>query len=143
MAATSFSEFRTAIDPAWIDYNEHLNDAAYAIVLTRANEALLEHLEMGAEYRKVTGRSLYTVDLHLTYRSEVGADETLQAHSVVVELGAKKLRVETSLVKRDGTVAAVGTVLYLHYDGTAKAVTVFSQQQLDAIAQWLRSDFDC
>ena len=137
MTAQAFSEYTTAIKPEWIDYNHHLNDAAYAQVLTLANEEFLDHIELGVDYRNQTGASLYTVDLHISYQAEVHVDASLNARTVISELGTKKMRVRTELVRNDGVVAAVGTILYLHYDSNIKGVTPFPEDKLVTAQQWV------
>lgn len=132
-----FSEYSTSIPETWIDYNEHMNDAAYAIAISLANEAFLEHLGLSAEYRERTGRTMYTVDLHLQYEAEVHRSETLHANTEVSELGSKKLRLRTTLVRSDGVVAARSDVLYLHYDQGASAVIPFAAEQSTELGRWL------
>ena len=70
--------------PEWLDYNGHLNDASYAIVLTAAHELLLEHLGLSADYRASHQASMFTVEMHLHYLAEVSAGQTLTASTVVV-----------------------------------------------------------
>jgi acyl-CoA thioester hydrolase len=137
MTAQIFSEYQTDIKPEWIDFNAHLNDAAYALVLSQANELFFASIDLSESYRRTTGASPYTVDLHIAYRSEVKSDELLRAHSRIIELSPKKIRVHTELIKRDGTVAAVGTVLYLHYDSKVGAVTPMPDAQLALAQAWL------
>ena len=131
-----FTAFSTRIDPSWIDYNGHMNDAAYAAALSLANEAFLESIDLSADYRARTGRTMYTVDLHLAYLAEVHHDDTLTARTAVAELGAKKVRLATELVRSDGSIAARGEVLYLHYDQHAAAVVPFSDEQSRSLAAW-------
>ncbi len=131
-----FERFRTTVQPAWIDYNGHMNDAAYAQALTLANEAFLEQVDLSAAYRERTGCTMYTVDLHLSYKAEVHASDTLTARTEVALLAPRKLQLRTELVRSDGTVAATAEVLYLHYDQTTGQVVSFSPEQTARLAQW-------
>ena len=139
--AKTYSEFTSSIQSDWIDYNEHLNDAAYAAVLTRANEAFLEHVNLSQGYREKTNCSMYTVEMLIGYQAEVHLSETLSAQTTVSELGAKKIRVETKLFRSDGVLAATGRVLYLHYDGNSEKVTPFSESQI-SILESFKSESD-
>ena len=49
LAAAPYARYRTEVREEWIDYNGHLNDAGYAIVLSEANEVLLAHLGLSAD----------------------------------------------------------------------------------------------
>ena len=136
MVFQHFAEFETALDPTWIDYNNHLNDAAYVKVLSIANELFIDKLELGELYRKQTGASLYTVDLHVSYKSEVSASDSLHAQSRISTLSSKKLEITTELIRSDGVIAAIGTVLYVHFDGSSKSVTEFDPEKFQALAAW-------
>jgi acyl-CoA thioester hydrolase len=113
-----FTAYREQVRPDWLDYNGHLNDASYAIVLTRAHELLLEHLGLSAAYRESRQASMFTVEMHLTFVAEVGADQTVTAATVVVEADHKRLRLRSEL-HADGVLAATGECLYLHVDTVA------------------------
>lgn len=113
-----FTAYREVVRPEWLDYNGHLNDASYAIVLTRAHELLLEHLGLSAAYRASHQASMFTVEMHLTYLAEVSADQTLTASTLVADADHKRLRLRSELFA-DGELAATGECLYLHVDTTA------------------------
>jgi acyl-CoA thioester hydrolase len=116
--AAPFAAYREQVRPEWLDYNGHLNDASYAIVLTRAHELLLEHLGLSAAYRESHAASMFTVEMHLTYVAEVSAGQTITASTLVVDADHKRLRL-TSELYADGVLAATGECLYLHVDTVA------------------------
>jgi acyl-CoA thioester hydrolase len=116
--AAPFTAYREQVRPEWLDYNGHLNDASYAIVLTRAHELLLEHLGLSAAYRESHQASMFTVEMHLRYVAEVSGGQTLTASTVVAEADQKRLRLHSELYA-DGVLAATGECLYLHVDTTA------------------------
>jgi acyl-CoA thioester hydrolase len=113
-----FTAYREEVRPEWLDYNGHLNDASYAIVLTRAHELLLEHLGLSAAYRESHEASMFTVEMHLRYAAEVSAGQTLTASTLVVDADHKRLRLHSELYA-DGELAATGECLYLHVDTAA------------------------
>ena len=123
-----FTGYRTAVRPEWIDYNGHLNDAAYAVVCSEANELFLDALDLGAGYRARTGCALYTVQAHLSFLAQVGPGAELTGESEVVGLDAKRLRVRTALLDGAGTRVFTGEYLYLHVDTSAGRVTPFPAQ---------------
>lgn len=128
-----FTHYETDIKPEWIDYNEHLNDAAYAIVLSQANEDFLRHLNLSDQYRVATKCSMYTVEMLISYQAEVHQSDHLKAKSWISELAPKKVRIKTELIRKDGTVAATGQVLYLHFDGETQKVSPFSETQFSQL----------
>ena len=48
--------YATTVAGDWIDYNGHMNDAAYALVFSRSLDALMDRIGLDAATRKRTGR---------------------------------------------------------------------------------------
>jgi acyl-CoA thioesterase FadM len=131
-----FREYRTRVRPEWVDYNGHMNDAAYSAVLSEANEVLLDALGLSADYRQRTGAGLFTVESHVRYLEECTLDQELTAASVLVAADTKRLHVSTELLDAAGRPMATGEHLYLHVDAGAGRVTAMPadrQQQVDAL----------
>lgn len=127
-----FTDFRTTVASEWVDYNGHMNDSAYSVVCTAANEAFLEHLGLSAAYRERTGAALYTVEAHLRFLRECREGETIAASSVVESFDAKRLWVRTMLLGGTGAPVFEGRYLYLHVgpDG----VTPFPPDRVGVLA---------
>jgi carnitine 3-dehydrogenase len=117
-----FARYTTVVRKEWIDYNGHLNDAGYAVVLSEANEVLLAYLGLSADYRAKTGRAMYTVECHIRYLVECKLGDILEAASFLVSADPKRLRVHTALTRVDGTAVATGEHIYLHVDDAASRV---------------------
>jgi acyl-CoA thioester hydrolase len=129
-APTPFREHRTRVRPEWVDYNGHMNDSAYAVVLGDANEALLEALGLSAEYRGRTGAAMFTVESHIRYLAECTLGQLLAAASLLVSADARKLRVCTELLDEGGEPVATGEYLYLHVDsGKGKSTAMPADRQ--------------
>lgn len=121
--AAPYARYRTEVREEWIDYNGHLYDAGYAIMLSEANEVLLAHLGLSEGYRADTGRAMYTVECHIRYLAESQRGDVIQAASLLVSADAKRMRVHTLLSRDDGVPVATGEHLYLHVDEAAGGVT--------------------
>ena len=134
VAPAPFREHRTRVRPEWVDYNGHMNDAAYAAVLGDANEALLEALGLSAAYRDRTGAAMFTVESHIRYLAECTLGQLLTAASLLVSADARKLRVCTELLDDQGEPVATGEFLYLHVDsGRVTAMPEDRQREVSAV----------
>lgn len=132
--AVPYTEFSCSV-PEWaIDYNGHMNDAAYAKVLTDANEVFLDALGLSEAYRERTGCSMYTVEITLKFLHEVGRDDVVRAESRVASHDSKRLKVATTLLVGD-TPVATGESLYLHVDTGAGKVTAFPADRAALLVQ--------
>jgi len=137
-----FAQYRTEVRAEWVDYNGHMNDASYSIVLSAANEQLFEELGLSADYRAQTGASLYTVESHIRYLAECTLGQTLRATTVVVAADARKMRLSTELLHDDGRVAATGEYLYLHVDAGLGATTPMPGDRLARVQEMLSAHAD-
>src|SRR2546423_1860045 len=57
------SEMR--VEPAWIDYNGHLNMAYYNVLFDRAVDEVFELLGCGLDYVKTRRHSCFTAEVHV------------------------------------------------------------------------------
>ena len=87
--------YRTPIAPEWIDYNGHVRDAYYGLMVSYALDALMDQLGMDAAYREQSDASLYTVETHTHFLREISANDVVEVRVRV--LGADEVRLHTAL----------------------------------------------
>ena len=121
------------VNPAWIDYNGHMNDSAYSVFATLGNEKFIESLGMGQKYLEATGKTLYTVEMHLKYLSEVKQEHQLTSRITIASNTSKSMNVKNDIYINNEKLAAESEITYLHYDQNAKKVVDFSESQLAKI----------
>jgi acyl-CoA thioester hydrolase len=114
MAGTTV--YRTAVAPEWIDYNGHMRDAYYAVVLSLATDTLMDVLGLDAAYRERTRCTLYSLEMHMYWLHEVMASDTLEIDVHVLGVDTKRLHVgyDVRVVGRAEPAAAAEFML-LHY----------------------------
>ena len=59
------------VEPAWIDYNGHLNMAYYNVLFDRAVDEAFELLGCGLDYVKTRQHSCFTAEVHVRYLREL------------------------------------------------------------------------
>lgn len=77
----------------WVDYNGHMNDAAFAIVFSRSVDALMDRIGLDAASRKRTGASLFTLQMMLHYFREAKEGDVLTVSCLLLEHDDKRMRV--------------------------------------------------
>lgn len=87
----SLSVWREPVQDAWIDYNGHLSEAYYVLVLGHATDAVMEAVGLGPDYRAAHDASLYTVEAHVRYLEEVPAGSELEVRSSIIGIAPKLL----------------------------------------------------
>lgn len=121
--AGPFATYESEVRPEWLDYNDHMHDASYAVVLSEANEELFAWLGLSADYRAETGASLYTVETYIRFVAECSLGQVVRASTVLVSADAKKMRLYTELSVDGVGVVATGESLYVHVDPAIGAST--------------------
>ncbi|MBV8663829.1 MAG: thioesterase family protein [Hyphomicrobiales bacterium] len=85
--------YESAVVAEWVDYNGHMNDAAYAVVFSRSVDALMDRIGLDAATRKASGHTLYTMQTMLHYFTEAREGEPLFVAARLLEHDDKRARV--------------------------------------------------
>jgi len=97
----------------WVDYNGHMNDAAYAIVFSRSVDALMDRVGLDAAARKRTGQSLFTLQMMLHYFKEAKEGDALAVTCHLLEHDDKRMRVWLDMTGPGGERLAASEQLLL------------------------------
>ena len=133
--------YRTPVAPEWIDYNGHLRDAYYGLIVSHAADALMDRLGMDGTYRAATRCTLYTLEMHLNFLKEVKQDRTIVAAVRVLGADRKRLHAAFELwCEGDAEPAAGAELMLLHVQqGATVRSHPFADQVAAAIGQLLES----
>ena len=97
----------------WVDYNGHMNDAAYAIVFSRSIDALMDRVGLDAAARKRTGQSLFTLQMMLHYFKEAKEGDALAVTCHLLEHDDKRMRVWLDMTAPGGEILAASEQLLI------------------------------
>ncbi|WP_340107952.1 thioesterase family protein [Pikeienuella sp. HZG-20] len=105
---------------AWVDFNGHMRDAYYLLLVSFANDQTMDELGMGPRYLAATGRTLYNLDTRARYLSEARQGDPLRVEMRLLAADAKRLHLH-SIIRHDLTDAALAVVeaVLLHVDQAA------------------------
>ena len=127
-----FSPFVSSVmrvEPAWIDYNGHLNMAYYNVLFDRAVDEVFELLGCGADYVKQTRRSFFTAEVHVRYLRELNAGDPVRVTLQLFDFDTKRLHYFEQLFHaEEGWVSATSENMSLHVDMAAKKTAPFAPE---------------
>jgi acyl-CoA thioester hydrolase len=107
--------YRTAVQPEWIDYNGHLRDAYYGLIVSLATDALMDRVGLDADYRTRTGGTLYTLELHLHYLQEIKRTDTVDVTVRIAGCDHKRIHAAFELAGSGAeALAATAEVMLVH-----------------------------
>jgi len=92
----------TTVVSDWVDYNGHMNDAAYAIVFSRSVDALMDRVGLDAAARRRTGQTLFTLQMMLHYFKEAKEGDALTVVCHLLEHDDKRMRVWLDMTAKGG-----------------------------------------
>jgi len=107
--------YSTAIAPEWIDYNGHLRDAYYGLILSYACDALMDQVGLDAAYRRSTACTLYTLEQHMHFLHEVMQADQLDVLERVLAGDRKRIHAAFDFYcARYPDPVALGEMMLLH-----------------------------
>ena len=114
------------VEPAWIDYNGHMNMAYYHVLFDRAVDEGFGLVGLGREYMEERKASFFIAEIHTLYRRELKARDQVRVTLQLVDYDEKRIHyyMETRHVE-EGWVAASMEGLSLHVDMETRKVSPF------------------
>jgi acyl-CoA thioester hydrolase len=128
--------YRTAISDDWIDFNGHLRDAYYGLILSYATDEMMDHLGLDAAYRERSGCTLYTLEVHIHYLHEVKRPDHLEVHTAILDSDRKRIHVACAFTcaRVSGPVAAAEAMLMHVQQGANPASAPFPAEIEERVA---------
>jgi acyl-CoA thioester hydrolase len=114
------------VEPAWIDYNGHMNMAYYHVLFDRAVDEGFGLVGLGQEYLAEHKSSFFVAEIHTLYRRELKMHDTARATLQLIDYDEKRIHYYMELRHaEEGWVAATMESLSLHVDMETRKVSPF------------------
>ena len=97
--------FETEVQPDWIDYNGHMQDAYFGLIFSYAVDAFQDAVGFDAAYRERTGCTIYLLEDHKFYLREVKVGAHVQVETRVLACDSKRFHLHLTMREGEGTVA--------------------------------------
>lgn len=121
-----------AIDPAWIDYNGHLNMAYYNVIFDRGLEEMLRPLGLGPDYIREMRCTYMALEAHICYLREVFRTDVVRVDLRVLDLDAKRLHLYCEMRHAtDNWLAATSEWMFVHVDMETRRATPWPSEILE------------
>ena len=112
------------VEPAWIDYNGHLNMAYYNVLFDRAVDEAFELLGCGVDYVRTRRHSCFTAEVHVRYLRELHSGDPVQVSIQLIDYDQKRMHYFEELRHaEEGWISATSENMSLHVDMRAKKTT--------------------
>jgi carnitine 3-dehydrogenase len=131
--------YHGAVLPAWVDYNQHMTEAAYLTAVGWGSDALFSYIGDDDAYR-AAGHSFYTVETHIAYLREASEQDPILVTTRVLGVDRKRLHIYHEMFTPDvgtGTTLCTCEQMLVHVDiaaGRSAQIPETMRAALDAIA---------
>jgi acyl-CoA thioester hydrolase len=107
------------VEPQWVDYNGHLNDAYYMVIFSFATDGLMAYVGLDAAGRAATGHTMYTLEVHLNYVKEVHEGVAMEVRTQILGVDAKRVHLFNTLHRQDdGSLLATNEQMLANIDAS-------------------------
>lgn len=135
VVAAPFESSTMRVEPAWIDYNGHLNVAYYHVLFDRALDQAFAVVGLGPDYVAERRLSYFVAELHTSFRRELAVDTAVRVTVQLVGHDAKRIHAYLEIRHLDeGWAAAACEMLILHVDLATRKVVSFPDDILQSLA---------
>jgi len=124
------------VDPAWIDYNGHMNMAYYNLIFDQCVDYVYDNIGIGAEYARTTGGSCFTLEIHVNYLQELVLGDPVRVTFQLLDWDAKRLHYYEEMFHAEkGYLAATSEQLALHVNMESRRSAAFPQHIQEKLSQ--------
>ena len=111
--------YETTVPADWLDYNGHMSEWCYLLLVGNAADAFFRFVGIDEAYR-AGGHSLYTAETHLHHLREASAGDRLAVPLQLLDAGPKSLHLFHTVRDRvTGQDVATAEQLLVHVDTAA------------------------
>ena len=111
--------YASAVQPEWIDYNGHLNDAYYLVPFSRATDVWMDAIGLDAAYRSRTHCTIYSAEAHLVYLRELRNGDAFDISGLLLGFDEKRMHLILAMHHtQEGYLAATCEWMLIHVDQT-------------------------
>jgi len=123
------------VEPAWIDYNGHLNMAYYNVLFDRAVDEVYEVLGLGLSYVETTKHSTFTAEVHVRYLRELLVDTPVRVTFQLLGFDHKRMHYFEQLYHaEEGWLSATSENMALNVNMAVKKTGSFPEHVMERLA---------
>lgn len=121
------------VEPAWTDYNGHMNMAYYNVLFDRCADQAFDLLGIGAAYARDRQLTMYMAEVHVCYVRELHAGDEVTVSLQLLDHDTKRLHAYQEIWHRDVWLAATSESISLHIDMAGPKAAPFPSDILPGI----------
>ncbi|MCF6216713.1 MAG: thioesterase family protein [Emcibacter sp.] len=126
----------SSVKAEWIDFNGHMNMAYYIILFDQAMTNFLEDIDLGSNYTKKHGKSIFALENHVTYQHELKQNDPVCVHFQLLDMDSKFIHCFMRIFHGGSAVlSATMEQIALHVNMDTRMPARFAQDKMDILRQ--------
>lgn len=134
LPAPALSDWMT-VDPAWIDFNGHLNMAYYNVLFDDGVDQIYHLMGFGADYASTRRMTTFVADFRVRYLRELHAGDRVRCAFTLLGHDEKRFHTFQQLYHEDGWLAATAEGVTLHIDMSGPRVAPMPEDIATRVAK--------
>ncbi|WP_078393986.1 thioesterase family protein [Shouchella patagoniensis] len=118
----------------WVDYNGHMNDAAYAEAFSISLDALIDSIGLDEVGRNQENYTIFTLEAHIKYLAEAQKGQTLYVFVHLLDLDQKRMHLWFEMKNNNGDTISTSEQMVMGMDQISGRPAPFPNTVEKAIA---------
>ncbi len=119
----------------WVDYNGHMNDAAYAAVFSNAVDQFMDYIGLDERARGSYEYTIFTLETHLCYLKEAHEQEVINVSIQVLDYDSKRMHVIFTMKNGQGDSLATSEQMLMGMSTAENRAAPFPESVAHTIQQ--------
>ncbi|WP_054709061.1 thioesterase family protein [Bacillus sp. JCM 19041] len=119
----------------WVDYNGHMNDAAYAEAFSISLDALIDSIGLDETGRNQENYTIFTLEAHIKYLAEAHKGQPLYVSVRLLDVDQKRMHLWFEMENDNGDVIATSEQMVMGMDQTSGRPAPFPATVVKAIEE--------
>ncbi|MGB8000943.1 MAG: thioesterase family protein [Anaerobacillus sp.] len=116
MTARNSFEYKDHVHSDWVDYNGHMNDAAYAIAFSHAVDHFMNDIGLHEKARETFAYTIFTLENHICYLKEAHEKEDIYLSIQLIDHDTKRLHVFFKMKNKNDDLLATSEQMLMGMD---------------------------
>ncbi|WP_408010123.1 thioesterase family protein [Pseudalkalibacillus sp. A8] len=129
------SIYKDQVHKAWVDYNGHMNDAAYAAVFSHAVDHFMVYIGLDEKAREMYRYTIFTLETHLCYLKEAHENEEIYVSVQILDADAKRIHPFFVMKNKNDQIVATSEQMLMGIDMEAGRAAPFPEPIAQKVAE--------
>lgn len=127
---------RAVVEPAWVDWNGHMNVAYYVTAFDRASGAFMRNIGLGRNYVNNKLGMTFVLEMHITYDRELREGAPMAFKTQLLDRDAKRVHVFHEMFHAEqGYLAATSELITMNIDYATRKSGPWPAQAAERLEQ--------